>query len=153
MAAIVAVLLLLWFLRRRSKNEKKMKEKPVDLLNEDEGDERPARSELPQYYEPEPFLVPDPTVDGSSHNGDHRAYMSSRSETPDLITPSTTSAAGGKRAPRQLRPVNIIQHNDAGPSGPSGQQEEAETIELPPAYTKIRADGTPGTPREMGSLR
>lgn len=34
--------------------------------------------------------------------------------------------------PSQLRPVNIIQHDDAGPD------EGSETIELPPAYTNIR---------------
>ena len=39
-------------------------------------------------------------------------------------------------APPSFRPVNIVQHEDAGPSG---GPEEAETIELPPAYTNIRS--------------
>jgi hypothetical protein len=36
--------------------------------------------------------------------------------------------------PQHLRPVNIIQHDDAGPE----QDATQETIELPPAYNKIR---------------
>jgi hypothetical protein len=39
--------------------------------------------------------------------------------------------------PPSLRPVNVIQHEDAGPSLPADNQE-AETVELPPAYTNIR---------------
>ena len=40
-----------------------------------------------------------------------------------------------------------MQHEDAGPSmRPS--QDEPETIELPPAYTKIRREGSPVTPEE-----
>jgi hypothetical protein len=37
----------------------------------------------------------------------------------------------------QLRPVNIIQHDDAGDAA-EGEGEGEETIELPPAYTNIR---------------
>jgi hypothetical protein len=40
---------------------------------------------------------------------------------------------------RPMRLVNIIQHDDAGPSEPAGDDEAvADTIELPPAYTNIR---------------
>ncbi|KAJ3519860.1 hypothetical protein NMY22_g13012 [Coprinellus aureogranulatus] len=44
-----------------------------------------------------------------------------------------------------MRPVNIIQHDDAGPSlPPAGPgEEEAETIELPPAYTALRGPDPP----------
>jgi hypothetical protein len=38
-----------------------------------------------------------------------------------------------------MRPVNIIQHDDAGPSeGGPKEEDEPETIELPPAYTNIK---------------
>lgn len=39
--------------------------------------------------------------------------------------------------PPAFRPVNIIQHDDAGPQ--EGQGIEPETIELPPAYNKIKS--------------
>ncbi|KAK0192881.1 hypothetical protein F5146DRAFT_1041852 [Armillaria mellea] len=142
---VVALLLLLWFLRRRHR-QKQEKEKTVDLLHEDDGDERsPTAAELPQYYEPEPFIVPDPTVaseDGrlSADGRPISQVLSSRSGTPDI--PGSTTSMGGARKGglRSLRPVNIIQHDDAGPSGPpmAREEEEPETIELPPAYTKIR---------------
>lgn len=144
---LVALLLLLLFFRRRRRVHKQQKEKPVDLLLADEGDEgnRHQRNELPQYYEPEPFVVPDPTIASSESQrpgGSEGRRLSSRSGTPDLLSnsggpSSTTTRKGG--APRPLRPVNIIQHDDAGPSeGPKEEEGEPETIELPPAYTNIR---------------
>ncbi|KAI3618056.1 hypothetical protein WG66_005743 [Moniliophthora roreri] len=136
--AILAAILILFFFRKRSHGNRSG-EKPVDLLNADEGDESNRRQELPQYYEPEPFLVPDPTVagsDGVSSDGRPLSmYTTDRSGTPDAASTSATR----KTAPRQFRAVNIIQHDDAGPSEqkPAGE-EEPETIELPPAYTNIR---------------
>ena len=54
-------------------------------------------------------------------------------------TPMTTTTTTRKSAAiPQLRPVNIIQHDDAGPSEDLSGQAEPETIELPPAYTHIR---------------
>ena len=43
--------------------------------------------------------------------------------------------------PSPLRPVNVIQHEDAGPSLPA-DTAEPETVELPPAYTNIRKTPT-----------
>ncbi|KAH8833888.1 hypothetical protein DL96DRAFT_1578732 [Flagelloscypha sp. PMI_526] len=133
----VSLFLIAWFFIRKRKESKVQKERPVDLLVSDDADEDPnAPSRLPQYYEPEPFMVPDPTV-ASSTDGhtDYRtsfALSSSRSGTPDPYSAATsTSHSGPKKPPmRALRPVNIIQHEDAGP--------DAETIELPPAYTNIK---------------
>jgi len=55
------------------------------------------------------------------------------------------SSAEGRRkggAPRPLRPVNIVQHDDGGPSEPAAREGEGEgepeTIELPPAYTAVK---------------
>jgi hypothetical protein len=39
---------------------------------------------------------------------------------------------------RSLRPVNIVQHEDAGPTPKESNENEAETVELPPAYTNLR---------------
>ncbi|KAK7034556.1 hypothetical protein VNI00_012403 [Paramarasmius palmivorus] len=135
--AILAAILILLFFRRRSRG-RRSHEKPVDLLNADEGDESHPRQELPQYYEPEPFLIPDPTVASSDRaSSDGRPLsmsMTERSGTPDI----TSTSATRKTAPRQFRAVNIIQHDDAGPSQKPPGEEEPETIELPPAYTNIR---------------
>ena len=50
---------------------------------------------------------------------------------------ASTSASTSRKspAPPPLRPVNIIQHDDAGAVPEDGA---AETVELPPAYTNIR---------------
>ncbi|KAJ7485360.1 hypothetical protein FB451DRAFT_1337599 [Mycena latifolia] len=156
-ALLLALFLVGLFFMRRRRLHKTGKERP-DLLTTDEGDEGGAtRNELPQYYQPEPFTVPDPTAGRSSVGGltadDRRTsgltdadgrpisgIMSSesRSATPDPSTSMSTSTR--KSAPmRQMRPVNIIQHADAGPSVANlPAEEEPETVELPPAYTNIR---------------
>lgn len=119
----------------------------MDLLHGDQED-GPGRGDLPQFYQPEPFVVPDPTVQSSSHGhmseGERRASLQTstttdllRSGTPDAHGPMSSGSSNNTRkspaGPAQLRPVNIIQHDDGGPEG-----EPAETIELPPAYTNIR---------------
>ncbi|KAF5379069.1 hypothetical protein D9615_005943 [Tricholomella constricta] len=159
-AGAIAIVLLLLFFRRRARVHNKQKERPVDLLNADEGDEYPpggarlSRNELPEYYQPEPFTVPDPTT-ASTYDGDTGDAFSegrplsgytttTRSGTPDLLSSyggagSTTTGGGRKGGLRQMRPVNVIQHDDAGPSDPPNSTTgEVETVELPPAYTNIR---------------
>ncbi|KIK95558.1 hypothetical protein PAXRUDRAFT_11361 [Paxillus rubicundulus Ve08.2h10] len=70
-------------------------------------------------------------------------FSDPRSATPELDgtgapSGSMTGLTSSRKSPmpRQLRPVNIIQHEDAGLGNP--EEEQAETIELPPAYTNIR---------------
>jgi SWI/SNF related-matrix-associated actin-dependent regulator of chromatin subfamily C len=153
---LAGVLVALFFLRRRRLHNKP-KERPDLLTGPDEGDDHTgaAHNELPQFYQPEPFMVNDPTVgdrtsvggltaDGrTDSNGRPISILTSdtRSATPD---PSTSfSGRTGKSAPmRQMRPVNIIQHADAGPSMAPPGEDEPETVELPPAYTNIRKDLT-----------
>jgi hypothetical protein len=141
-AAILLVsvgLLAFWFVRRRPYSALSQ-QRPVNVLQDDEdGNEG---HDLPQYYAPEPYLVPDPTIRGTSEAAStHDRPISMSSVTADgqrPQTPMTTTTTTRKTAPiPQLRPVNIIQHDDAGPSEDSGQAEP-ETIELPPAYTNIR---------------
>ncbi|CAA7259384.1 unnamed protein product [Cyclocybe aegerita] len=186
LALIIAGICLLWFLRRRQSEQKRVKERPVDLLNADDdvGDEAPRNgaartNELPQYYQPEPFLVPDPTLPSSTEgtsagddlesrrplSGGTTMSFYTRTGTPDPSISGVSGsgygyglgAAGGaggggggggssqgegrRKGPlRQMRPVNIIQHDDAGPSLPDTggkEDEEPVTIELPPAYTAV----------------
>ncbi|EIW78366.1 hypothetical protein CONPUDRAFT_167389 [Coniophora puteana RWD-64-598 SS2] len=73
---------------------------------------------------------------GHGHGGDAPAPSGST-----VVSSSRKSAAGM----RQLRPVNIIQHDDAGvvpaEEDEHGEgEEEPETVELPPAYTNIRRE-------------
>ena len=164
-ALIVIGALLLYYLRRRERLKRRQKDRAVDLLNaeDDEDDHSPPRdattaaarptssqNELPEYYRPEPYLVSesDTRTDALSLSGGRRTpgYESRRlsGTTTEMsqfgFDPTTASSTGRKGAPpRQWRAVNIVQHEDAGPSGPPpADGEEAETIELPPAYTHIR---------------
>ncbi|KAI0819402.1 hypothetical protein BC628DRAFT_1342240 [Trametes gibbosa] len=157
----IALALVLLFAVRRQRFHKGTKERPVDLLQDQDNDGADARP--PEYYRPEPFVLPDPTVvsthDGSAAgtaaqglgarpSGDYRqSYLStSTSETggpsgpwrpPASSAPSSSTRKSA--APPSFRPVNIIQHDDAGPSDPPPPpDEEPETIELPPAYTNIQ---------------
>ncbi|PPQ69887.1 hypothetical protein CVT26_014150, partial [Gymnopilus dilepis] len=179
LAAFIIFLVLLWFFRRKRKQKRIMKERP-DLLNDDEdegtatghGGTSTRRNELPQYYQPEPFLVPDPTVEGSTtgtatgtDDPESRRPLSTtttsfytRATTPDQASGSASGYGGytGRKggAPRPMRAVNIVQHEDAGPSVPppedgEGDKEEPETIELPPAYTAVgRSAGNVNVPNE-----
>lgn len=152
---IALALVALFFIRRRRVHrENKNKVRP-DLLQADDGDDGIAsRNELPQYYQPEPFVVPDSSVAGRSSVGgltadDRRTSVltdtdgrplstllsESRSGTPDPSGMSSSTRTGKSAPMRQMRPVNIIQHADAGTSV---VDEEPETVELPPAYTNIR---------------
>ncbi|OBZ67574.1 hypothetical protein A0H81_12403 [Grifola frondosa] len=155
---VVALLLLLLFFRRRSTFQQSQKERPVDLLQDQDQDQDDGS--LPQYYQPDPFVVPDLTASSSVGDGadaeasvaglrpstDRRqsrlsattaetSFFGLRATTPDASA-STSISARKSPVPPSFRPVNIIQHDDAGP--PVQSQEEPETIELPPAYTNIR---------------
>lgn len=156
---LAALILVLIFYRRRSKFHKHQKEGPVDLLRQEDDDEdanHPNTAQLPRYYEPEPFIVPDPTVTSASGDPTMRNAATAslrpsnerrlshysgteagRSSTPDGQSASGSTYMRKSPLPPVFRPVNIVQHEDAGP----GDDEEgpAETIELPPAYTNIRS--------------
>ncbi|KAF6764381.1 hypothetical protein DFP72DRAFT_1163350 [Ephemerocybe angulata] len=166
--ALLAALLFFILYRKRQRERARVREKPLDLLNEEEdGDEdgrgdRRSRNDLPEYYQPQPFTVPDSTVAGSVVDGDTDSiggrrplsggttatsmYTSARPGTPDGSAVLSGTGASRKGAPqRVMRPVNIIQHDDAGPSYSvpnKGEEGEAETIELPPAYTALKGGDT-----------
>jgi hypothetical protein len=55
-------------------------------------------------------------------------------------TPPGSAGSRKNNAPlRPSRPVTIIEHDDAGPPQPMMRvDEEPETIELPPAYSRIK---------------
>ena len=134
------------------------------------------QNELPQNYQPEPFMVPIPESTLSEFDDEFsnsrpfspgtRTSFYTRSDTPDLASTLGLGAGGlangestgtGRKggAPRPMRAVNIIQHHDAGPSNNGEREEPVETIELPPAYTMVRSSagdsggsgsGDPSTP-------
>ncbi|GBE88599.1 hypothetical protein BKA93DRAFT_819466 [Sparassis latifolia] len=175
-AGVVLILAALWFFHRRQQTQQTQKERSVDLLQDHDHDQDQDDGQLPQYYRPEPFLLPEPTIissAGAFEDGDEATSMSggargsmdrrpmrlsqttmSMSEA-GLLRPATPSASATTNTrktphPPTLRPVNIIQHDDAGPPPPPGEQhaEEPETIELPPAYTNIRRAQPPPPPEE-----
>lgn len=196
-AILVALGCLFWFFQRRQKRAQRAKERPVNLMYGDEEDDReesrmggavsgsraPSRlNELPEFYQPEPYMVTDPGTDARTTmytstteleeqrplSGTSTSFYT-RVTTPDLyggssagdtILSGTGTGAGqqsGRRkggAPRMMRPVNIIQHDDAGPSVPhEGGGGELETIELPPAYTALRGAGTGTSASVEGAAR
>jgi len=160
------LVLALLFIRRQRVRKQAEKERPVDLLQDQDRDSDEAHP--PQYYQPEPFMMPDPTVASTagapSTAGGLRPSVDRRASRISGTTAEGSSAAGGLRAPTpdasasgstgtrkspappSLRPVNIIQHDDAGPPEPPA--DEPETIELPPAYTNIRRAEPPPPLRE-----
>jgi hypothetical protein len=145
------------------------KERPVDLLQGDPDDRDLEPAELGNYYRPEPFLATEPTeassayaredvrsgtaMSGSRYGTPDRrqselTFSDMRSTTPDYemgmvggTVGSTTIPSSSRKSamPRQLRPVNIIQHDDAGTANEPAEGEP-ETVELPPAYTNIRKE-------------
>jgi len=155
-AIIVGLLVGLFFMRRRRfHSQEKTHTAAVDLFRDGDGEDGALTggnngSDLPQFYQPEPFMVPDPTVISAHERNSYGHRQSSQTATsidflragsPDqqaLGGTGSISASTQTRksplGPAQLRPVNIIQHDDAGDEG----DETQETIELPPAYTNIR---------------
>ncbi|KAK7048761.1 hypothetical protein R3P38DRAFT_3345796 [Favolaschia claudopus] len=144
---VVAMGVVAFLLVRRRRMNRKEQFRPDLLTAEgDEGDDHTGapRNELPQFYQPKPFIVADPAGNRSSVDGltaDGRtdsqgrpisivASDDTRSGTPD---PSMImSGRTGKSAPmQQLRPVNIV--------------------ELPPAYTNIRKDLTSRSQAEIAA--
>ena len=155
---ILVVLLIALFFWRRSRLQNTPKDHPVNLLMGDEGD-GPSDSQMreanpPSFYQPEPFLVPDRTSTGrtsfqggqpGAEAGAFGAYRDddehSNSRRSSEVPPMSIAASSRKSGTllRPMRPVNIIQHDDAGPSEPDTRaDDEPETIELPPAYTHIK---------------
>ena len=150
-AAIVLGLIAFWFVRRRSGSAYRQ-ERPVNILQDDEnGGDEEYRQGLPQFYVPEPYsgTVPDSTTRATSEAAstyDRPLSIPTSIVAADMLHPqtpttpstTTTTTTATTRKSASSRPVNIIEHDDAGPSEDLSDQVEPETIELPPAYSNIR---------------
>ncbi len=132
-----------WFIRRRPFYTPS-KQRPVNVIqDEEDGNGENHWHNLPHYYAPEPFLLPDPTVRGMSEAVFAQDRPLSISGTGMVgvqcpQTPTTTTTTRKSAASSHFRPVNIIQHDDADLNEGSSGEGEPETIELPPAYSKVR---------------
>ena len=138
--AAILLISAFWFVRRRQYFAVSQ-QRPVNVLEDDEDGNEVHRHYLPQHYVPEPFLVPDPTTRGASERASthDRPLTMSTADVQHPQTPMTSTTATRKSAAfPELRPVNIIQHDDASPSEDLLGQAEPETVELPPAYSNIR---------------
>ncbi|KAF8493429.1 hypothetical protein F5888DRAFT_822035 [Russula emetica] len=136
-AAIFLALVAFWYFRRRPYSALSQ-HRPVNVLEDDENGNG-EYYDLPQRYALESYPVRDPTIRGTSEVGStHNRPLLMSTVTADvqrLQTPMTTATTTSFP---QLRPANIIQHDDAGPSEDLLDQAGPETIELPPAYSNIR---------------
>lgn len=141
---MVAVALMAFFYPRRRGYAAVSKERPVNVLHDDE-DGHGSHYDLPHYYAPDPYLVSDPNIGGASGAAStpNRPLPMTPAVIPHPQTPTSMAAAKAamrkSSLPAEMRPVNIIQHDDAGPSEGLESVAEHETIELPPAYSNIRS--------------
>ncbi|KAG8993388.1 hypothetical protein FRB94_013983 [Tulasnella sp. JGI-2019a] len=97
-----------------------------------------------------------PTATHTSSGAPPSAFFNTmpRPTTPTTTSDARRSGAGGKggTAPRTMRPVNFVVHDDAGAAqplaGPSSLATE-EVVELPPSYTDVRwnSDATAPNPK------
>src|SRR4051794_25769082 len=100
---ILALLLIIFIFNRRNKAHMSAKEVPVDLLQDTE-DPSSGRTELSQFYQPEPFMVQDPTVASRSSYDPQGRPLSAATSTTDWAmgrpaydrssTPETLSPGG-----------------------------------------------------------
>lgn len=137
----------------------------VDLLTDPENEhaadsEHGPRGQLPEFYEPEPFIVPEisgrhsmnsqsrGTDVGNAAGGIQLSRPASRASDVTSSNPSggppgapgSSSRKGGM--PSSFRPVNFIVHDDGGEApSPTRDSDEPETVELPPAYQDVRSRG------------
>ena len=157
-AALLLALVLLLCMRRRRRHSTQ-KERPVNLLQDgwrDSSDSAAYRDQHLQYYQPEPFLLPgavarDAAGDSgaaprtSGTTGRHSVESTKTAPRRGMPRPGTpdrssidTGKQGSAAGPTPLRPMRIVQHEDARHVEAAPQEDELETIELPPAYTHIR---------------
>jgi hypothetical protein len=138
----LSIALVVFFFLRRRLYSTISKERPVNVLQDHE-DGDGSNHDLPMHYAPEPFLVPNPTITGTSEAAFTQERRLSMATTdagrPQTPVTATSTATRKSAAPPQSPPVNIIQHDDAGPSEDPASYV---TIELPPTYSKL-----PRTPR------
>jgi len=140
--------IVLFVLLRRRRSRRRFDEQPVDLLGGRDQGQAGADAPVPQQYVPEPYHIPadqrpdmSETSDGNNlgpgalSGGSRRLSGITSTESSGPLSGTSNTTKSG--APPSLRPVNIVQHEDAGPSEGHGQQEP-ETVELPPAYTNLR---------------
>lgn len=151
---IIILALVLWT-RRKAKKSKYRKSGAVDLADNDDDEVSHNRDSsnpqaLPEFYQPEPFLVPDPTESTRHSMSDRRMSTltgTGTSDVPDGVASQSQGTRKSPLGPSVLRPVNIFQHDDA----PDQEEDGAETIELPPAYNKIKAVTSSSTGEGSGS--
>ena len=162
LGAAIILLVAFWLIRRRRYPAFLEKPgRPANTLPIDEGvmGENPyhrpqfgpqsyvAQPYVPQSYMPEPYLtsVPmrvdrsHPTTSGTSEDASvstRDRLLSLYSATGDIQSSQTPPTPPPKT---QLPPpLNIIQHDDAGPSDDLSSKAVPETVEFPPAYSNIR---------------
>jgi hypothetical protein len=135
---LLALLLLGLFLFRRRKFHKTQKERPVDLLqegdDEEDGDNARGRDDLPQYYRPDPFTLPDPTVAASSVHGGSDA-----GDADHLLGAGAAAAGAAGVAGSASRPsTSENRHSFLRPGTPSDRATSTGTRKTTAGPTPLR---------------
>ena len=143
LAIIVIALIAFFFHSRRQGYSAVSRERPVNVLYGDEDGDLPPQG-LPHHYAPQPCLVSDSSISGTAEAAvaRDRPLTTAGTSHPQTAIGMTTAMNKGARESGSLprrNPVNIFQHDDAGPSEWPASVREHETIELPPAYNNIRS--------------
>ena len=135
---LICLLALFCYRRRRRRGQL-----PVDLLPENDSFfDRPGSL----FLQPQPYLIQTPFASPAFGHGRLSTPTTNdsrqSSELAHLIPASPPASATSWRSgsePNTPRPIDVIQHSDAGPS--STPEEGRYTVELPPAYGNLQSAG------------
>ncbi|KAH9074156.1 hypothetical protein EDB83DRAFT_2312513 [Lactarius deliciosus] len=125
LVVIIAIALIAFFYPRRRGYS--AVGRPVNVLHDDDDGHRPHR-DVPHYYTPEPYLVPDTTI-GRTFEAASTPDRPITMTTADIPRPAPMTTTRKNAPPPQQRTALAKYQRDVG---------EPETIELPPAYANIR---------------
>ena len=137
-AVVSGALVALYFLRRRRRLSRG---RLVNVLPDDE-DRVEQNHYISQHYAPDPYPFSHPTraIGGTSEatSTRDRVVSMTSADIQLLQTPTTaTTSRKGALSPGFRSSVNIVQHDDAGPSDGLSDNGQVVTVELPPAYTNL----------------
>ncbi|KAF8269218.1 hypothetical protein EI94DRAFT_1024014 [Lactarius quietus] len=124
LVGVAAVALIAFFCFRRRGYAAVAKEHHVNVLQDDE-DRNASHHDLPHYFTPEPYLVPDPTVRGTSEAAstrDRPISTATSDHTPRPLTPASMTTATTRKSALPLNCVPLISSSTMTQAPVKGQR-------------------------------